>query len=60
MGRIPPKITLLELVRMVSEEALSEAEVIATVVHLVNSGAVMLTGTFGGTRFDLSTTVGRG
>ena len=46
--------TLLELVTAVTEEADSEDEVIATVVHLVNSGAVRLCGTFRGARFDLA------
>jgi hypothetical protein len=31
----------------------TEAELIATVVHLVNSGRVRLCGTFKGARFDL-------
>jgi hypothetical protein len=46
-------VTLLDLVRTVSGYAHSEAEVIATVVHLVNSGAVRLCGNFRGTRFDV-------
>jgi len=47
-------VTLLELVSAVSEYALSEEEVIGTVVHLVNSGRVRLGGIFRGSRFDLS------
>ena len=50
MGR---DLTLLDLVSAVSRHARSEAEVIATVVYLVNSGAVRLCGTFKGARFDL-------
>jgi hypothetical protein len=46
-------ITLLDLLSAVSESAGSEREVVATVVHLVNSGAVRLGGTFRGARFDL-------
>ena len=46
--------TLLELVTAVNDEAESEDEVIATVVHLVNSGAVRLCGSFRGARFDLT------
>ncbi len=46
-------MTLLDLVRAVSDHARSEAEVIATVVHLVNSGRVRLRGNFRGARFDL-------
>ena len=48
-------ITLLDLVSAVSEHACSEAEVIATVVYMVNEGHVRLCGTFKGTRFDLTT-----
>jgi hypothetical protein len=48
------KVTLLELVAAVGEYARSEAEVIATVVHMVNSGTVRLCGTFAGRRFELS------
>jgi len=44
--------TLLELVTAVSQFARTEAEVIATVVYLVNSGKVMLCGNFRGARFD--------
>lgn len=46
-------ITLLDLVTAVSTYAHSDAEVVATVVHLVNSGAVRLGGNFRGARFDL-------
>ena len=47
------QIALLDLVKAVSDSAASEAEVVATVVHLVNSGAVRLCGNFRGARFDL-------
>ena len=46
--------TLLELVKAVNEVTDSEDEVIATVVHLVNSGTVRLCGTFKGARIDLA------
>ena len=46
-------MSLLDLVKAVSEHAPSEAEVIATVVYLVNSGRVRLCGNFKGARFDL-------
>ena len=46
-------MTLLDLVKVVSDHAGSEAEVIATVVDLVNSGRVRLCGNFKGARFDL-------
>jgi len=46
-------VTLLDLVNAVGEHALNEAELIATVVYLVNSGRVRLCGNFNGARFDL-------
>jgi hypothetical protein len=46
-------ITLLDLVTEVAKYARSDEEVIATVVHLVNSGRVRLCGNFKGARFDL-------
>lgn len=45
-----PKVTMLELVSTVGEFARSEAEVIATVAHMVNSGLVELCGNFRGAR----------
>ena len=52
-------MTLLELVNAVSAYARSEAELIATVVSMVNSGQVRLCGNFAGARFDLPGLVGR-
>ncbi|HJW69455.1 MAG TPA: hypothetical protein VJ829_08865 [Candidatus Binatia bacterium] len=46
--------TLLDLVTAVNEVSNNEDEVIATVVHLVNSGAVRLCGNFRGARIDLT------
>jgi hypothetical protein len=46
-------MTMLDLVAAVSENAESDREVVATVVHLVNSGRVQLCGNFRGARFDL-------
>ena len=51
-----PRCTLLELLEAVSECAETDAETVATVVHLVNSGMVQLCGDFRGARFDLETT----
>jgi hypothetical protein len=51
--------TLLDLVTAVSQSARSETEVIAIVVHMVNSGMVRLCGNFAGARFDLSSLHGR-
>jgi len=53
------KMTLLELVNAVSGYAESEAELIATVVYLVNSGRVRPCGNFAGVRFDLRGLVDR-
>jgi hypothetical protein len=50
---MPQDMTLLELVKAVSDHARSEAEVIAIVVYLVNSGRVRLCGSFKDARFDL-------
>lgn len=47
------QLTMLDLVKAVSDSAATEAEVVATVVHLVNSGIVQLCGNFRGARFDL-------
>ena len=47
-------ITLLDLVTVVSKHARNEREIIAAVVHLVNTGLVRLSGNFKGTRFDPS------
>jgi len=49
---MPPNITLLDLVNAVARHARSEAEIIATVVYMVNRGRVHLCGTFRGARFD--------
>ena len=47
------QLTMLDLVQAVSTSARTDAEVVATVVYLVNSGAVQLCGNFRGARFDL-------
>jgi hypothetical protein len=49
------QLTMLELVKAVSQSAATDTEVVATVVHLVNSGLVQLCGNFRGARFDLDT-----
>jgi len=46
-------VTMLDLVNAVTEHTRTEGEAIATIVHMVNSGAVRLCGTFSGARFDL-------
>jgi hypothetical protein len=49
------QVTMLDLVNAVSRSAADDREVVATVVHLVNSGMVQLCGNFRGARFDLDT-----
>ena len=51
---MPAESTLLDLVTAVSEYAATESEVVATIVHLVNSGRVRLCGNFRGAKFDLN------
>jgi hypothetical protein len=51
---MPRDTTMLELVSALSAHALSEDEVVASVVILVSSGAVRLCGIFKGTRFQAS------
>ena len=46
-------VTMLDLVTAVSEFADSDAEVVATVAYMVNSGSVRLCGNFAGFRIDL-------
>jgi hypothetical protein len=50
--RMVPQVTLLELVQVVGDLAESEAEVVATVVDMVNRGLVQLIGNFRGCRFS--------
>ena len=42
----PDEVTLLELIEAVSEYSQSEREVIATVMHMLRSGHVQLSGTY--------------
>ena len=49
-----PQVTLREVIAAVSEFARTDAEVIATVTHLVNTGRVRLSGEFAGARIDVS------
>ncbi len=50
----PIKLTLIELVQTVSDYAISDNEVVATVAYLINSGKVLLCGNFAGAKIDLS------
>lgn len=47
------RMTLLDLVQVVSEYAQTDAEVVATVAALINSGKVRLCGNFAGARIQL-------
>src|SRR4029078_3029167 len=49
---MPINATLLDLITVLTREAESEAEVIATVVAMVNRGTVRLCVSFKGARFD--------
>jgi hypothetical protein len=50
----PRRSTLLDLVEAVTIYATSDAEIVATVAYLINTGRVRLCGTFAGARIDLS------
>jgi hypothetical protein len=54
IARVPlaHESTLLELVCAVNEFAASEAEVVATITHLVRSGRVRLCGNFRGSLLE--------
>jgi hypothetical protein len=49
---MPIRVTLLDLVSIMSEFTTTEAETIAAVVHMVESGIVELNGTFRGVKFS--------
>jgi hypothetical protein len=55
----PRKTTFLDLVQAVSDYATSDAEIVATVVYLINSGKVQLCGNFAGARITLSPPVSK-
>ena len=48
-----PTVTMKDLVSAVAENAENDAEILATVVYLVNSGKVRLGGHLAGARFDM-------
>lgn len=52
--------TLLDLVHAVNTVSASDAETVATITYLVNSGKVRLCGTFAGARIDLASHGARG
>lgn len=48
------KTTLLDLVQTISDYAINDDEIVATVAYLVNSGKIHLCGNFAGAKIDLS------
>jgi hypothetical protein len=48
-------ITLLDLVNAIADQSDSDEEIVATVIHLVNSKQVVLGGSFRGAEIDLDT-----
>ena len=46
-------VTLREVVSVISEYAQSEDEVVATLVHLVNSGRIRLRGDYAGAHIEV-------
>ena len=56
----PSKLTLLDLVQIINNYTISEAETVATAAYLINGGQVLLCGTFAGARIDLPTPVRAG
>lgn len=48
----PRETTLLELVRAIGDETDDEREVVATVMHMLDSGRVRLCGNFRGASID--------
>ena len=52
--KTPRRSTLLDLVQAVTAYATSDAEIVATVAYLINTGRVRLCGTFAGARIDLA------
>ena len=51
---MPMRCTLLDLVQAVHAVADTDGEIVAAVVHLVNSGQVQLCGTFAGAKIRLA------
>lgn len=51
-GWVHRRSTLLELVQAVQEEATSDTDVVTIIRWLVNSGTVILTGSFAGQRIE--------
>jgi hypothetical protein len=50
----PRRSTLLDLFEAVTIYATSDAEIVATVAYLINTGQVRLCGIFAGARIDLA------
>lgn len=46
-------VTLFDLIAAIADEARSDAETVATVVHMLNAGIVRFRGDYRGARVDL-------
>ena len=53
--KTPRRSTLLDLIQAFSKYATGDAEIVATVAYLINTGRVRLCDTFSGARIDLAT-----
>ena len=54
MAKKKKRTTLLELVRVVQDTCRSDAEVIAVITHMVNTGRIVLGGNFAQQHIDLA------
>ena len=54
MNTMKQRTTLLDLVQTVQDHCRSDAEVVAVITHLVNSGRVVLRGNFAGRRIAVT------
>jgi hypothetical protein len=59
MKRTGQRVTLLELVQAVQDVCGSDAEVVAVVTHMVNTGRVVLGGNFASARIGAKPNSGR-
>ncbi len=50
----PRKMTMLDVVQAVSAYAKDDEEIVATVASLINSGKILLCGSFAGAKIDLT------
>ena len=55
--KISRRVTMLELVQMVQDTARSDEEVVAVITHMINTGRVVLSGTFADKRIAAALTI---